>query len=108
MAARAAFVTTKIGGGIPQLRHGGIFVCELAVAGSKLEGMGLEKEHIGQTQVAFGPSVGFGVMVVGWLFCRECELVGVYGLVALRREAEPCLMALEYKVILGEDLRKRA
>jgi hypothetical protein len=58
MDARAAFVTYRTGGLIPQARHGGMFVCVFAVAGSKLEGIGLEKEHIGQTQVALGPIVG--------------------------------------------------
>jgi hypothetical protein len=58
MDARAALATCNMGGLIPQARHGGMFVCVFAVAGSKLDGIGFEKEHIGQTQVAFGPSVG--------------------------------------------------
>jgi hypothetical protein len=58
MDATAAFTTCTTGGLIPQARHGGMFVCVFAVAGSKLEGIGLEKEHIGHTQVALGPRVG--------------------------------------------------
>lgn len=37
---------------MPQARHGGRGVCALAVVGSKLEGTGLEKVHIGQIHVA--------------------------------------------------------
>ena len=36
---------------MPQARHGGIGVRD-ASAGSKLDGTGFEKEHIGQTQDA--------------------------------------------------------
>jgi hypothetical protein len=61
---------------MPQLWHFGILVCEFAVAGSKFEGMGLEKEHIGQTQVAFGPSVGVGATGRVWLCRREGVLEG--------------------------------
>ena len=43
---------------MPQARHGGTFVCIFAVAGSKFDGIGLDKEHIGQIQVAFGPNDG--------------------------------------------------
>jgi len=52
MAAIAALVTCTSGGLIPQARHGGRGVFALAVDGSKLDGTGLEKEHIGQIQVA--------------------------------------------------------
>ena len=41
------------GGFIPHAKHGGNGVEAVAVVGSKLEGTGLEKEHIEQTQVAF-------------------------------------------------------
>jgi len=61
MEARAALQIWIIGGLIPQARHGGIFVWLFAVAGSKFDGIGFEKEHIGQTQVAFAPSVGAAV-----------------------------------------------
>lgn len=37
---------------IPQARHGGSGVWAFAVTGSKLDGTGLEKLHIVQTQVA--------------------------------------------------------
>jgi hypothetical protein len=51
-AAIAALRTTAKGGFIPQARHGGGGVETLAILGSKLEGTGLEKEQIGQIQVA--------------------------------------------------------
>ena len=51
MPAIAAFTTCTVGGLIPQARHGGIGVRD-ARAGSKFEGTGFEKEHIGHTQVA--------------------------------------------------------
>lgn len=37
---------------MPHARHGGSGVRAFAVAGSKFDGTGLEKEHIGQTHVA--------------------------------------------------------
>jgi hypothetical protein len=49
----AAFSTVVNGGFIPHARQGGKCVAALAVAGSKLEGTGLENVHMGQTQVAF-------------------------------------------------------
>lgn len=49
----AALSTVASGGLMPHARHGGRGVFAVAVAGSKLDGTGLEKEHIGQTQVAF-------------------------------------------------------
>lgn len=52
IAAMAALVTCTSGGLIPHARHGGRGVLALAVDGSKLEGTGLENEHIGQIQVA--------------------------------------------------------
>jgi hypothetical protein len=107
MDARAAFATCTMGGLIPQARHGGTFVCVFAVAGSKLEGIGLEKEHIGQTQVAFGPNArGAGAMERDGLSCRAGVAAGEYG--DLRSESEACLFAFEYSVILAEDLIKPA
>ena len=38
---------------MPHARHGGIGVCAFAATGSKLVSIGLEKEQIGQIQVAF-------------------------------------------------------
>lgn len=60
MAAKAAFTTSNSGGFIPQARHGGSGVRALAVAGSKLEGTGLEKEHIEHTHVALSVGGGAG------------------------------------------------
>lgn len=52
MAAIAALTTCTKGGFIPHAKHGGNGVRAFAVAGSKFEGTGLEKEHIGHTHVA--------------------------------------------------------
>lgn len=60
IAAKAALTTWIVGGLIPQLRHGGTFVCVLAVAGSKLEGTGLAKVQIGHIQVTFAFITGAG------------------------------------------------
>lgn len=48
----AAFKTRASVGLMPQARHGGRGVWMLAVVGSKLEGTGLEKLQMVQTQVA--------------------------------------------------------
>lgn len=56
-ALMAAFSTVVNGGLIPHARQGGKCVAALAVAGSKLDGTGLENEQIGQIQVAL---TGFG------------------------------------------------
>lgn len=56
----AALATSGSGGLIPQARHGGNGVRAFAVVGSKLEGSGFEKEHIGHTQVAVGWGTGTG------------------------------------------------
>lgn len=56
-AVIAAFNTVVKGGLIPHARHGGRLIVAVAVAGSKFEGTGLEKVHIGQIQVAL---IGFG------------------------------------------------
>ena len=61
MAAMAALTTCTVGGLMPQARHGGTGVRE-AKAGSKLEGTGFEKEHIGHTQVALGAGAGAGLL----------------------------------------------
>jgi hypothetical protein len=52
-AVMAAFNTVVKGGFMPHARQGGVLLDAVAVDGSKLEGTGLEKEHIGQIQVAF-------------------------------------------------------
>jgi hypothetical protein len=61
MAAIAALTMCIVGGLMPQARHGGMGVRE-ARAGSKLEGTGFEKEHIGHTQVALGTGAGAGLL----------------------------------------------
>jgi hypothetical protein len=64
MPAIAAFTTCTVGGLIPQARHGGMGVRE-ASAGSKFEGTGFEKEHIGHTHVALCCGAGAGLLCRG-------------------------------------------
>lgn len=45
---------------MPQARHGGRGVFAFADAGSKFDGTGFEKEHIGQIHVAFEGTDGVG------------------------------------------------
>lgn len=52
-AAIVAFNTVVRGGLMPHARQGGSGVAAVAVAGSKLDGTGFEKEQIGHTHVAF-------------------------------------------------------
>jgi hypothetical protein len=61
ICVKAAFATCATEGLTPHARHGGIFVCTFAVAGSKLIGIGLEKPSIGHIQVAFELRAGAGV-----------------------------------------------
>lgn len=51
LAATAAFSTRANGGLMPQARHGGRGKVSVAIVGSKFDGTGLEKEHIGHTHV---------------------------------------------------------
>jgi hypothetical protein len=60
IAAMAAFTTCMVGGLIPQARHGGIGVRD-ASAGSKFDGTGFEKEHMGHTQDAVIDGAGAGL-----------------------------------------------
>lgn len=60
MDAIAAFTTCTKEGLIPQARHGGRGVRSFAVLGSKLDGTGFAREHIGQIQVALGSLTGAG------------------------------------------------
>lgn len=98
---------------MPQARHGGRSVREFAVAGSKFEGMGLEKEQMGQTQVALGAIAGECTIVLEGLSCRagvavpECE--DPYGLAPVPRiDNEACLLGFGKSVTLGEDFKKLA
>lgn len=56
----AAFNTWAKVGLMPQAKHGGNGVCTFAAVGSKLDGTGLEKLHIVQTQVAVDTTGGVG------------------------------------------------
>lgn len=95
---------------MPQARHGVSGVCAFAAAGSKLEGTGLEKVHIVQTQVAVDMVGGSG----GGLYA----LSGRGGVSELLKGVPAPLATLEWrdarldcrgkKVTLAEDLRKPA
>lgn len=64
IAAMAALTTCTVGGLIPHARHGGMGVRE-ASAGSKLDGTGFEKEHMGHTHVALAGGGGAGLLCRG-------------------------------------------
>lgn len=109
----AALSTVVNGGLIPHARQGGRCVAAVAVAGSKLDGTGLEKEQIGQIQVAL---TGFGE---GDLV--DCDRVdndftecrwdgGTAGLALALRDPLALLFfcGLGYMVTLGEDLKNPA
>lgn len=60
MAAMAALTTCTRGGLMPHARQGDNGVCAFAVAGSKFDGTGFEKEQIGQIHVALASRGGAG------------------------------------------------
>lgn len=66
---------------MPQARHGGMGVRE-ARAGSKFEGTGFEKEHMGHTQVALGAG---GAGAGAGLPCRGGVEEALWGVVAVPR-----------------------
>ena len=84
MPAIAAFTTCTVGGLIPQARHGGMGVRE-ASAGSKFEGTGFEKEHIGHTQVALCCGAGAGLPCRGGV-----AVVGLPGAAGTEAPRERC------------------
>lgn len=101
MAEMAALTTCTSGGFIPQARHGGRGVRAFAVDGSKLDGTGLEKEHMGHTQVALsgGADAGAGLPLPS----------GVGGaLLVLGGPCDSRFDGLGKSVTLPEDLRKPA
>lgn len=102
MPAIAAFTTCTVGGLIPQARHGGIGVRD-ANAGSKLEGTGFEKEHMGHTQVALCCGAGAGLLCRGGV-----AVVGLPAAVGTEGPRVSCFNGLGYSVILAEDFRKPA
>lgn len=102
-AVIAAFNTVVKGGLIPQARQGGIVVA-LAVEGSKFDGIGLEKVHIGQIHVALT-----GVGADGFKHGREvCARVGWDLDGPMPLELEPFFGGLGCNVIFGADFRKPA
>lgn len=98
---------------MPHARHGGSVVRELAVAGSKFVGMGLENEQMGHIQVAFGAMLGACTIPLEGLSCRVGVAVPECGdpykpAVGVLVDKDACLLGFGKIVILGEDLRKRA
>lgn len=93
---------------MPQARQGPSGVESFASAGSKLEGTGLEKEQMGQIHVAEVCLGGGGSRG------RLAELTLLDGVeepddgVSCLEPPRPNLIAFEYNVTLGEDLRKPA
>ena len=78
MAAMAALTTCTVGGLIPHARHGGMGVRD-ARAGSKLDGTGFEKEHIGHTHVALAGGGGAGLLCRGGVEEAEEAACGFEG-----------------------------
>lgn len=107
----AAFRTWAKGGLIPQAKQGAKGVCTLAVVGSKFEGTGFEKEHIGQIHVpvvmgagaALGNRKGESPRAIG---LAVALLEGVLRPDRLRFCTEDRLDGFGTRVILEEDLRK--
>jgi len=87
---------------MPHARHGGIGVRE-AIAGSKFEGTGFEKEHIGHTQVALCCGAGAGLLCRGGVVA-----VGLPGIAGVGAPRASCFKGLGKNVIFAEDLRKPA
>jgi hypothetical protein len=102
MPAIAAFTTCTIGGLMPHARHGGMGVRD-AIAGSKFEGTGFEKEHIGQTHVALCCGAGAGLLYRGGV-----AVVGLPGVAGTGAPRVSCFRGFGKKVIFAEDLRKPA
>jgi hypothetical protein len=98
----AALTTCTSGGFIPHARHGGRGVRAFAVAGSKLDGTGFEKEHIGQTHVALAEGVAAGAGLP-----RRSGVVGWFP-AATGAPRVSCFKGLGRRGILGEDFRKPA
>lgn len=94
-----AFKIVVSGGLIPHARHGGSDVEAVAAAGSKLEGTGLENEHMGQTQVAFTLCEAEAC-----LLCDDCPVMEDDVLLLLSCPKFR-LGFFENIAILGEDFR---
>ena len=111
----AAFSTTAKGGLIPQARHGGKGKEALARLGSKLDGIGFEKEQIGHIHVPvvglaeLGTANGLLALVTGREEDSKRFVAGCVGLLpALRNDPRPRLRGFGWNVIFGEDLKKPA
>lgn len=105
IAAIAAFTTWVNGGSMPHAKHGGNGVRAFAVAGSKFEGTGFEKEQIGHTQVALGGgAAGAGDPRLSGVVDEElCTVVDEFG-----GPRDNLFEGLGYRVILGADFKKPA
>lgn len=64
-AEMAALRTRAKGGLMPHARHGGSGNDSVAMVGSKFEGTGLEKEHMGHTQLPTTRGGGAGETAAG-------------------------------------------
>ncbi len=101
---------------MPHARHGGNGVCAFAVAGSKFVGTGFENEHIGQIQVAvvIGGAGEGAKGRAGLPYRRGGVEVGLNlelpptAWIGPRGVREAPFEGFGYRVILGEDFRKRA
>jgi hypothetical protein len=98
----AALTTCTNGGLMPHARHGGNGVRALAVEGSKLDGTGLENEHIGHTHVALegGTEAGAGLPCLSGVVGAVLASAGV--------PRDNCFEGFGKRVILAEDLMNPA
>lgn len=109
-----AFNTVVNGGLMPHARQGGKCVAVVAVAGSKLDGTGLENEHIGQIHVALaglGEGDFCGVLVRGRgdnEFPRRGDWDMPELAVALRDLSVLFFCGFGYRITFGEDFKKPA
>ena len=74
MPAITALVTCRSGGLIPQARHGAKGVFAFATTGSKFEGTGFEKEHMGHIHVMLFNDVGTADSNVWYNGFPSCDL----------------------------------
>lgn len=98
---------------MPHAKQGANGVCALAVAGSKFNGSGFEKVHIGHIHVAELTGTGSGVGRWNGLSVRDngdavALLDGVLRLDTARFCTEERLEGFGTSVIFAEDLKKPA
>lgn len=98
---------------IPHAKHGARGVLSSAERGSKFDGTGFEKEHIGQIQVAVLVGEGSAVGKRNGLSVRDrgvavAFLDGILRLATVRFWVEDRLEGFGTRVILAEDFKKPA